>query len=295
MARTVQEITDGIITDILARPTLANMLGLDPGLSLEEQTISQTAFWYNVVVIFAIAANVVEGLFDTHKTDVNDDLEKLKPHSPSWYSQKAKSYVYGAPLEELEDSQDLSGYTDEQIEELSIIDYVAINEVVEGGISKLEIKVAKEGTGGDLEELTEDEKNGFSAYMEHIKDAGVFLSIISRPADLLRQTIIIYYDELILDANGARLDGSGATPVQDAHKEYLKNLPFNGELILAYLTDALQKVEGVVVPHLSVSEYKDQAGAWQPIDIRQFPFSGYFSTTEDEVDYLTITFTPNGS
>jgi hypothetical protein len=45
----------------------------------------------------------------------------------------------------------------------------------------------------------------------------------------------IYYNALVLDGTGARLDGTEATPVQDAGTAFLNALPFNGLMTIDQL------------------------------------------------------------
>lgn len=49
---------------------------------------------------------------------------------------------------------------------------------------------------------------------------------------------------MIFDENGVRIDGKDNTSVQKAISDYLANLKFNGEFILAELVDILQGIEG---------------------------------------------------
>ena len=62
----------------------------------------------------------------------------------------------------------------------------------------------------------------------------------------------------------------------------MKNLPFDGELVLAHLVDALQQVEGVRIPHIILAESKwidaqtGGYGNYETIDVKAFPNSGYF-------------------
>ncbi|MCH4831219.1 hypothetical protein E5F92_000405 [Flavobacterium columnare] len=44
------------------------------------------------------------------------------------------------------------------------------------------------------------------------------------------------------------MDGSDTEPVQNAIRNYLKSIKFNGSLILDSLTTELKKVQGVEIP-----------------------------------------------
>lgn len=286
MARTITAIKEDIITRILANSTLSAALNLDTSKSASEQSYSATAVWYLLIVIFANAAYVVETLFVQHKSDVNATVTALKPHSISWYRNKALAYLHGFSLLEDSDEFDTSEATDEEIEEAQIIAVCAVIE----DTNQLTLKIARE-VDSEFQAVTAAQKSGFEAYMEVIKDAGVRLNIVSRSADILKLEYDVYYDPLILDSSGQRLDGTDNTPVQDAVTAHLKELDFNGQIVLAHLTDALQEVEGVVIPHLKVAESKQSGESFEGISVRTTPFAGYFSTVEGETDYLTLNFT----
>ena len=75
----------------------------------------------------------------------------------------------------------------------------------------------------------------------------------------------------------------------------MRELPFNGQLVLAHLVDKLQKVSGVDIPDLKHAEtsWIDAAtndyGQIQTIDVKKIPESGYFEI----VDFNNITYLPN--
>jgi hypothetical protein len=161
--------------------------------------------------------------------------------------------------------------------------YAAVVEAERG----LRIKVAKDN-GTDLERLhPTEEMPAFTAYMNRVKDAGVKLLITSTAADELKLSLEVYYDPLILDSTGSRLDGSDNKPVQKAVRNYLRNLPFNGIFVLAYLVDVLQQVPGVVVPHVLAANARFASLPFTSFGVQYQPDSGYLRLI-NEGD-LTIT------
>jgi hypothetical protein len=116
--------------------------------------------------------------------------------------------------------------------------------------------------------------------------------IVNHLPDILLLNLQIYRDPLVLDSSGMSIL-NGNYPVQDAINEYMKELPFNGELVLAHFVDKLQKAEGVVIPHLvnaesqaidiNTNEYMDA----EPINVKTIPVSGYFTIPNfDNVNYV---------
>jgi len=274
MARTIAEIQQAMIDAIQADPVLAPV----------STSTSLTAIWRLWTRIVATAQYTVEVLFDTFKAEVNELLAVLKPHSLRWYANKAKQFQYGFNLALDSDTYDNTGFTQDQIDASMIVKYSAVTEA-EG---RLRIKVATENT--DLAPLSSPQKDAFAEYMSRIKDAGVRINIESQVADKLKLGLKIYYDPLILDSAGSRIDGTESEPVQKAVNSFLKNQPFNGVFVLAYLVDALQKVEGVVIPHVESCLTQYGAFPFVTVNVQYLPDAGYmrFENTGD----LTIEFIP---
>ncbi|MBT1702966.1 hypothetical protein [Chryseosolibacter indicus] len=274
MARTIDEIQQSMLDAITA----------DPVLSPVATSTSKVAIFRLFTRIVAACAWTVEVLFDTHKAEVNETIANLKPHTLRWYANKAKDFQYGFDLPLDSDVYNNASFTEEQIDESKIVSYVA---VTEGNDKRLRIKCAK-NDGADLAPLAAEELQSFSEYMARIKDAGVKLNIESNQADRIKLELKVYYDPLILDSNGSRIDGANSQPVQSAVKNYLKSLPFNGYFVLAYLTDTLQQVDGVVIPHIVSCETAYAAFGFSSVDVMYLPDAGYLRF-ENDTD-LTITF-----
>lgn len=267
MARTIEEIQNEILT---AKDNETALQGLN--------STSKTAIWRLWVFITAFAIWALEKLFDAHKAEVAEVLKQLKPHTARWYRNKALAFQYGFDLLPDSDLFNNENHTEEEIEASKIIKYSAV--VESESESRLIIKIATE-QGGELQPITDAQKESFGAYLAEIKDAGVRVSVINYLPDILRLQLRIYRDPLVIDANGQSIL-TGKNPVEDALKNYLKKLPFNGELVLAHLVDELQQVEGVKIPHLLLAESKwiDASvggyGDFQPIEVKTIPISGYF-------------------
>ena len=274
MARTVEDIFNEIKTAKEAEPELAVL-----------DSTSKVAIWRLWAYITAFAIWTLEMLFDTHKTEVYSILSEKKPHTARWYRNKALAFQYGFPMYTEKDVFDNTGFTQDEISASKIIKYSAVTEAETE--SRLIVKIATE-TGGELQPITAEQKESFTAYLQEIKDAGVKITVINYLPDILNLTLRIYRDPLVLDANGVKITGIGAgtKPVETAIKNYLKALPFNGELVLEHLVDALQKVEGVKIPHVvaASSSWIDPPvntyGAPQNIDVKKIPVSGYFKLAD---------------
>jgi len=275
MARTIDVIQQLMLDDIAA----------DPVLSLVCTSTSKVAIHRLFTRIVASCIWTVEVLFDTLKAEINDIIALMKPHTLRWYAKKAKDFQFGFSLPLDSDTYDNTGFTDDDVAAGKIVVYSAVTEGEDG---KLRIKVATQGA--DIQPLTGPQLAPFTEYVGRYKDAGVRVQIDSLPADKLKMGLKIYYDPLILNSDGQRIDGADNQPVQNAVKDYLKNLPFNGIFVLAFMTDALRKVEGVVIPHIASCQTAFGALPFTSVDVKYLPDAGYLRFQVD--GDLTIEFIP---
>lgn len=261
MARTISEIQSEIIADVQADSTLGAQL----------TSTSVTAIWRLWTYVVASAIWALEVLFDAFKAEATELVAAQKPHTLRWYRQKALDFQLGGTLVDGDDIFDNSALSDDQVEVQKIIKAAA---AVEDG-NVLIVKVARL-SGDELEPLSVPQLAAFTAYMTEIKDAGVKLQSRSVNPDHLRLDVDVYYDATVLGSDGARLDGAETTPVQDAIDAFLRSTPFNGVFVKSYLTDAMQAVEGVVVPEIRLCQARrDDDPTFGAVDVFYAPFSGF--------------------
>ena len=278
MARTIQEIQDEIFASITANENLAEL-----------NSQSKVAIYRLIVFIVAFAIWTLEVLFDTHKSELQTELSNQKSGTLAWYRTMALAFQYGFTLIPDSDKFNNQEATAEQIAASKIVKYSAVSE---GSVdSRIVIKIAGE-TAGTLAPITADQYTAFEAYINEVRYAGVKVSIINYLPDKLSLNIKIYRDPLLIDAMGNSIL-NGGKPVEDAIKAYMKQLPFNGELILAHLVDHLQRVEGVIIPHIisAQSSWIDPTAngyqTAQPINVRTIPVSGYFEMVDfNGIEYV---------
>ncbi|MVT09875.1 nucleotidyltransferase [Chitinophaga tropicalis] len=278
MARTITEIQDDIINRIKATAGLADL-----------NSTSKVAVWRLWTYIVAVSVWALENLFDLHKNEVNTLINEKAPHSLRWYANKAKDFQYGSELVAEEDYYDNTGLSEEDVAEQKIIAFSAVVEQAKG----LRLKVARI-VNGDLDALSTIQLPAFEEYMNRIKDAGVNpLVVESLPADSLKLSLTIYYNPLVLDNTGSRLDGTDPDPVGKKVREYLKTLPFNGTMVLAYLVDALQQVDGVVIPHIEQAQARYGSLPYTAFDVKYSPDAGYLRILN--ATDLTISYIPQSA
>ncbi|WP_264846295.1 nucleotidyltransferase, partial [Capnocytophaga catalasegens] len=212
---------------------------------------------------------------------------------------KALAFQYGFDLKEDSDvflpptpSQGGGASAEEQIANSKIVKYSA---VIEKDTGQLIVKIATE-TAGKLQPISPTQQQAFEAYIAEIKDAGVRITVTNYLPDRLILDLVVYYDPLVLDENGTHRLNAGK-PVEEAIEAYMKELPFNGELVLAHLIDKLQQVEGVKIPHLLearsawIDPNTQGYGMAQPISVATIPESGYFEVSfENQAFKSNITY-----
>lgn len=240
---------------------------------------SKVAIWRNMLWVFAFAIFVHEQIFNAHRLEVADIINNEKAHTSRWYKMMAMAFQYGFSLITDSDQFNNENHTDEEIDGSKIVKYCAVTESQDE--SRLIIKIATE-SAGTLQPVTDDQKQAFEYYISEIRDAGVQTTVINYLPDKLRLFLKIKRDPNVLDSNGISIL-YGTEPVKVALNQFMKELPFNGELILNKLVDKLQNIEGIVNPHLInvktawIDPNAVDYGNYEDIEISKIPVSGYFT------------------
>lgn len=283
MSRTREEIKALMTTSFIANETISDRYNLDSSKTFEQQ-FSKVSIENLLFDIVAFAIWLLENIFSTHKSEVDTALLELKPGTSRWYRKKALDFQYGFSLLEDSDRFDNQANSDEKIQNSKIIKYAAVTESLKE--SRLVVKIATE-EANVLTPISEEKYESFKAYINEIKYAGVPITIINYEPDLLKLSIRIFRDPLVLDEKGVSIL-TGKYPVQEAIAQYMKELPFNGELVLQDLANRLEKTEGVKIVQIDSAESKwiDPSlagyGNYTSIDVRRLPVSGYFKVENFE-------------
>lgn len=269
MARTIQEIYDAIILEKQNTPMLN---ALQPSID-DSQTLlndltstSKVAVWRLWAWVMAAAIYLHESLWDIFKKEIEDLAAAAIPGTARWLRDQCYIFQLGYALQWINNKY-----------QYSVIDpaarIVQRAAVVDTG-GQVTIKVAKL-VGTTVTPLSTPELNAFDAYINQIKFAGTQTVVISRTADLLRIYMDIYYDPLVLDATGGLLSNPTVKPAEDAINNYISNLPFNGELVLTKLIDAVQQALGVTDPVLQTAEARYGGVPYAFFTVSYLPDAGH--------------------
>lgn len=284
---TIAEIKKQMTDAFIANDTIKQRYNLQAGKSFEEQfsAVSLENILFFIVATCNWASRLI---FDQHKTDVSAILKEQMSGTANWYAWQAKQFQYGHKLVADTDYYDNTGLTEAQIEASRIVKFAAAVESLDKSILYLKIATGKEG---DRQPLTPTQLTAFKNYLNAYQYAGVRVVVINDLPDDIKLTIDIYYDALVLDYEGKLLDGTGDTSIQDAIRNYLNNLPFNGMYTNQGLVDVLQRLNGVEVAELkSASSRYGVYTSFTEINAREIAHAGYYQITDEN---LTLNFIAN--
>lgn len=272
MARSIETIYQLIIAEKEANTELQGLT-----------SNSSSAIWRLWAWVTATVHYTLEVMMDLFKAEIESILATLKPGTLLWYQEMCKAFQYGDNIVFTN-----SKYLYETIDEdKKIIKQCSVTE----GNKGLVIKIAKE-ENDELVPLSSAEHDAFEAYVRLMKYAGTRISIVNSEANKLHVVLTVYYDPLILAADGTDITESNY-PVVEAIEAYLRALPFNGRLKKSALLAAILAVEGVYDANITLLEQKYGVYSYQTIAVSHVPETGYFKIDQSYPLSGSITYTPN--
>jgi len=269
MARTIQEIYDAIIIE---KEQQSALTALQPNIDKAQtlladlNTSSKVSIWRLMFWVFAVAVWIHETFWDKFKTEIETLKQQAVPGGAAWLQDEAFKFQMGDVLTVINYKYQYATIDQSKqiIKRCAVID--TLNSVI--------VKVAKLNDSVPVE-LTTDEFTAFETYMLYYKRfAGVSMSVISLPADVLKLKYDIYYNPQYELA-------TVKTDIENAINGYLSGLKFNGNLLLTRLTDSIQDVASVVDLELKEAYYKPSNSAYVAINRICSPVSGYFKIDGD--------------
>lgn len=285
MARTKEEILKEIQDAFIANAILQQIYGISGNNTFEDE-FSITSLESQFVEIIANESKTIEDLYDLNIDEITTLLNQKTPGTVEWYRRMALGFQY--PGYALLWNEDKLVYEyPEIVEDAQIVKLVSVNE----SSSELIMKLAKLNQSGNPEQLTLTELTAFISYFQQVKYAGVSINYVSRPADILRLKLKVYYNATVINTDGSLISDPTTFPVSDAVNEYLKLLPFNGRFNVTDLIDTLQLVAGVINPLFVSAHAKYGTQAFTPIVDYYQANAGYMEVDTLmplEVEYIAI-------
>lgn len=290
MARTIAEIKAEIGAAYVSHETVRSAYGLDENASFDKvfSPISVES-----ILFYVVAASIwaLEQLFDRHTAEVERRIEELRPHTLRWYVSKALGYMHNYKLVQTDgvvsaDYYDTAGLSEGDIAAKKIIKYAVATETN----AQVIIKVAKAKVDGRPTPLTKNEKAGLEYYLSQIKDAGVYIKVLSEAADKMNVELVVLYDPSVLNAEfttGAddreeyrqliiTDPNNGKEVIKEAVQEVIARLPFNGEYRNSDLMAAVQAIEGVEVADIAAVQVCSDGETYTDVVGCRRPYSGYY-------------------
>lgn len=271
MNKKLSEIIDGLLLAVSA----------DPVLSARLTSTSKTAVWRQMLEVVGFAIWNFQEAARAYYSDVAELIRTQKVPSLRWYRDEAMRFQFGFPMYTEQIVFDNTGYTEDEIAASKIIKYCSATRSLVNNRYVIVLKIGTENAG-EIVPVEPAQELAFAEYVEEFAPAGDYVVTVNFLPDLLRLNLRIFVDPLQIDsATGMHFLG-GNYPVEDAIRAFLKNLPFNGELSIQRLEEAILAVPGVEdLKRISVeSAWIDPAttgyGAFQPVQVVKIPRSGHF-------------------
>lgn len=273
--RSINDIKFEITKTWMENPVMAERYGFQVGDSFESHfgvaSIENVLFF-----VMASCVWTMERLIGEHRTEVNEQIDSLTPHRPKWYRNKILEFMADKVLMADTDEYDLEGMSDNEIAAARVVKHAVAVESRDSSL--LTIKVAGEENGARAP-LSNEHARQLRAYIAEIKDAGVRALLINSHADKFDCEVDIYYNPML---NPERVEEM----CRESLKNYIENLPFNGEYTNMALTDSLQNVEGVKIAEIKNSFAQTEEETATAIDARYTPKAGYFQTRHITINMI---------
>mgnify|MGYP001025729976 FL=1 len=274
MARSVQEITEYLKTKFVEDSTLQQVYDLEEGKTFDEQ-FSKVSIEARLIDAFAWTSWGLESIWDTFRTEVETVLNDSYVTGERWYYQKALEFQKG---DKLAYNERTCRFDYAQVdEEKKVVKNVAIRQVIDEGVTKLKIYFSNAGK----QPITGDIRTAFESYMREIGAAGTHFLFVSETPDELRVHLHVYYDPLVLNSAGERIEGSGK-PVEETIEAYLNALEYGGVFYSSKLVDMIQTTEGVKDVTLDETTWDGEKEYRRRIDAN----SGAFAYVKQDGDII---------
>lgn len=284
MSKSIQEYYDIIVNVKEGKSDLNGLTPLNESSSQflnDNASGSRLAVWRMWGYIVAVAAWVVDTIFDTHKKEIDDLAASLHYGTLRWYHRISMEFQFGDSL--IWNGTSFNYLLADNAKQIIKRAAVSLNKN-----NVLYFKVATLNSAGDVVKLSVDQLNAFRAYIDEMIYPGTSFMVISQDPDDLKLDMVIYYDALVLNPDGSKIGFTEQFPVSDAIKSFISDLPFNGRLNIQQLIDAIQRVEGVSDVVLNNIEARYGDLPYEPVEREYVAFAGHMAldATGSNIEYV---------
>lgn len=221
MARSISEIQQTMLDAIAADSVLSTLL----------TSTSRRAIFRLFTYIVAVAINGLEQLIDIFKSEVETIAAAAAPATPAWLQDQILKFQYSATNPQVIQMINFAPAYPIVDETLRIITRCSVTTNLSNNVL---IKVA---TGEPPAALSAPQLAALQSYVNEIGIAGVIYNVTSEASDKLYVQASVYYD--------GQYSAVIAANVIEAIENFLAAIPFNGQMKISDLEEAITSVEGV--------------------------------------------------
>lgn len=221
MARQILDIQQQMLDNIAADSTLGSLL----------TSTSKRAIYRLFTYIVAVAINALEQLIDIFTASVEATAAKAAPATAAWLQSQILKFQYSSTTPQVIQLIDFAPAYPVVDETLQIISRCSVTTNLSNNVI---IKVA---TGEPPAALSSPQLSALQAYVNEIGIAGVIYNVTSEASDKLYVQANVYYQgqySAVIQQN-----------VVEAIQNFLASIPFNGQMKVSDLEEAITSVEGV--------------------------------------------------
>lgn len=221
MARTIAQVQQQILDSIAADAILSPLL----------TSVSKRAIYNVWTYIIAASISLLEQLMDIFSLAIETTVAQAAPDTGQWLQAQIFKFQYSADVAQVVQLINLAPSYPVVDASLRIITRCSVTTDLANSVI---IKVAK---SEPPEALTTNERTALQSYVNVIGAAGITYTVSSLASDKLYVQAQIFY-------NGQYSDVISANVIQ-AINSFLSQLPFNGQMRVSDLEQAIRGVAGV--------------------------------------------------
>lgn len=221
MARQISDIQQQMLDNIAADSTLGGLL----------TSTSKRAIYRLWTYIVAVAINALEQLIDIFTASVEATAAAAAPATPSWLQAQILKFQYSATNPQVIQLINFAPAYPVVDETLRIITRCSVTTNLSNSV------IVKVATGEPPAALSSPQLAALQSYVAQIGIAGVIYSVTSDASDKLYVQANVYYQgqySAVIKEN-----------VANAIENFLASIPFNGQMKISDLENAMKAVEGV--------------------------------------------------
>jgi hypothetical protein len=262
--RTVKEIKNEMTAAFMADTNIRAKYDPDnnwTSSTLFDDIFASASLESIIFYTIAVCAWGLEFLFSKHIDEVLGCETKMRIGTKEWWRQLCFNFQLGYTLDfdTLSNTYKYSTIDDDA----KIIKYVDVKETT-NGLVMIVNEADIDGSPVKMDTVDLTNRNAFEQYIRKVKVAGVPLIWNSYTPDLLRMSLTVVIDPLVVNASGEFIS-NGDKPVNLAIAEYLQNIPFgSGVLNKTQIIDAIQKATGVIDVYPTVTGWLEVSTEYLP-------------------------------